>query len=69
MGKNLTGIELQSYYSGLNRTEKSLLIRYLMLEFDYRYASIQQKLTGKAEFNKRDLILIGEVIEQESWRQ
>lgn len=67
--ENLTDVTLQGYYKeNLNRKEKSQLLKYLMLQFGYSYASIQSKMTGKAEMNKRDLILIGETINSESWR-
>jgi len=67
--ENLSDVQLQLYYKEqLSRTEKSQLLKYLMVQFDYSYASIQSKLTGKAEMNKRDLILIGETINSESWR-
>ena len=67
--KFLTEVALQSYYrSKLNKLEKSQLLKYLMNEFDYSYASIQSKMTGKATMNKRDIILIGETINSESWK-
>jgi hypothetical protein len=66
--ENLTEIGLQAYYKKLGKKEKSEFIKYLMVEFSYSYASIQQKMTGKAGFNKRDLILIGEVVKDELWR-
>lgn len=70
MSQNLTSLQLQLYYKEkLSRKEKSEFLKYLMIEFDYSYASIQQKMTGCAEFNKRDLILIGNVVEEESWRR
>ncbi len=67
--KFLTEVALQSYYrSKLNKLEKSQLLKYLMNEFDYSYASIQSKMTGKARMNKRDIILIGETINSKSWK-
>lgn len=66
--ENLTEVGLQAYYKELGKKEKSEFIKYLMVEFSYSYASIQQKMTGKAGFNKRDLILIGEVVKNELWR-
>lgn len=70
MNKNLTSLELQSYYRDkLKKKEKSVFLKYLMLEFGYSYSSIQQKMTGGAEMNKRDLVLIGHVVENESWKQ
>ena len=67
--KFLTEVALQSYYrSTLNKLEKSQLLKYLMIEFGYSYASIQSKMTGKASMNKRDIILIGETINSESWK-
>lgn len=70
MNKNLTSLELQSYYKDkLKKKEKSVFLKYLMLEFGYSYSSIQQKMTGGAELNKRDLVLIGHVVENESWKQ
>ena len=70
MSENLTGVQLQSYYKEkLSKKEKSEFLKYLIVQFDYSYASIQQKMTGAAELNKRDIILIGDVVEKESWRQ
>lgn len=70
MSRNFTGLQLQLYYKEtLNRQEKSQFLKYLMVQFDYSYSSIQQKMTGATELNKRDLILIGDVVENESWRQ
>lgn len=67
--KFLDEVALQSYYrSQLNKTEKSQLLKYLMIEFGYSYASIQSKMSGKASMNKRDIILIGETINSESWK-
>ena len=66
--ENLTDVGLQSYYKKLGKKEKSEFIKYLMVQFSYSYASIQQKMTGKAGFNKRDLILIGDVVKNELWR-
>lgn len=67
--KFLTDVDLQSYYrSTLNKLEKSQLLKYLMIEFGYSYASIQSKMTGKASMNKRDIILIGETLNSESWK-
>lgn len=65
----MTSVKLQAYYQeNLTKKEKSKLLTYLIQQFDYSYTSLQQKMTGKAEFNKRDLILIGEVINTESWK-
>lgn len=70
MSGNLTGVQLQSYYKEkLSKKEKSRFLKYLIAEFDYSYQTIQQKMTGGAEMNKRDLILIGDVVEKESWKQ
>lgn len=67
--KFLDEVALQSYYrSQLNKTEKSQLLKYLMIEFGYSYASIQSKMSGKASMNKRDIILIGETINSKSWK-
>lgn len=60
---------LQGYYEKLTKKEKSDFLRYLMITFEYKYASIQSKMTGRAELNMRDLILIREVVNSESWRQ
>jgi hypothetical protein len=69
MSKNFTDVQLRVYYKeNLSKKEKSEFLRYLMMEFDYSYSSLQQKLSGGADLNKRDLILIGSVIEDERWR-
>ena len=69
MSENFTILGLQSYYKGLTKSEKSSLIEYLMVTFGYKYSSLQSKLSGKHDLNKRDLILIGEVVQNESWKQ
>lgn len=70
MSENMTGLELQLYYKEqLTKKEKSDFLKYLMITFDYSYASIQAKMSGNAELNKRDLILISDVVKEESWRQ
>lgn len=69
MSENLTDLGLQSYYKSLSKSEKSDLIDYLMDEFGYRYSSLQAKLSGKHDLNKRDLILIGEVVQNGLWKQ
>lgn len=69
MSGNLTSLQLQLYYKNkLDRQEKSQFLKYLMAEFDYSYSSIQQKMTGAAELNKRDIILISEVVKNEAWK-
>jgi len=70
MSENLTSVQLQSYYKEkLSKKEKTEFLKYLMVTFDYSYNSIQQKMSGSADLNKRDIILIGEVVKNESWRQ
>lgn len=70
MSENFSVLQLRSYYQNqLTKKEKSDFLRYLIVEFEYSYTSIQQKLTGAAEMNKRDLILIGSVVENEKWRE
>lgn len=69
MSENLSGLQLQLYYKEkLNRKEKSEFLKFLMVQFDYTYNSIQQKMTGASNLNKRDIILISEVVKNESWR-
>ncbi len=69
MSNFLTDVELQAYYKDkLDKKEKGALLRYLMVQFDYSYNSVQGKLTGKDKMNKRDIILIGETIRSEAWK-
>ena len=69
MDEKVAVLELQCYYKEqLTKKEKSEFLRYLMNQFGYSYCSIQNKMTGLASFNKRDLILIGQVVKDESWR-
>ena len=70
MSKNFSPLELKCYYrETLTKKEKSEFLKYLVKEFDYSQSSIQQKMTGQCEMNKRDVILIGNVVENESWKQ
>ncbi len=68
MPQNFTQLELQDYYQNLDRIEKSNLLNYLQVNFDYKYVSIQNKMTGKAKMNKRDLIIISGVINDQTWK-
>lgn len=68
MSENFEALQLREYYEKLTKKEKSDFLKYLLVEFDYSYNSIQQKMTGKADMNKRDCILIGSVVEDEKWR-
>lgn len=68
MTENFSSVELQSYYSNLGKKEKSVFLKFMVREFDYSYSSIQQKMTGQANLNARDIILIGETVKSESWK-
>lgn len=68
MSEKMTSVELKSYYSGLSKKEKGELLRHLVKKFDYSYSSVQQKLHGNADLNARDIILIGNEVEDESWK-
>ncbi len=69
MGEILSSVKLQNYYNDLTKNEKSQFLKYLLVQFDYSYSAAQSKMTGKAEMNKRDLILIGEVVKKELWKE
>ena len=68
MTENFSSVELQSYYSNLGKKDKSVFLKYMVRQFDYSYSSIQQKMTGQATLNARDIIIIGESIKSESWK-
>ena len=68
MSKNLTQLALECYYSKLSRKDKGDFMLYLTQEFGYKSSTLQKKLTGILQCDKRDLILIGETIENESWK-
>ena len=68
MSKNLTQLELQFYYSGLSKKDKGDFMLYLTKEYEYKSSTLQKKLTGVLECDKRDLILIGDAVQSEAWR-
>lgn len=63
-----TAIVVQDYYANLSKKEKSLLMNYLIVHYDFRYNTIQQKLSGKSEFNPRDLLVVSTVIKEQLWK-
>ena len=65
--KNST-IVVQDYYAALSKKEKSELMNYLIVNYDFRYNTIQQKLSGKSLFNARDLLVVSTVIKEQLWK-
>lgn len=63
-----TAIVVQDYYADLSKKEKSQLMNYLIVNYDFRYNTIQQKLSGKSEFNPRDLLVVSTVIKEKLWK-
>lgn len=63
-----TAIVVQDYYADLSKKEKSQLMNYLIVNYDFRYNTIQQKLSGKSEFNPRDLLVVSTVIKEQLWK-
>ncbi len=64
----LSNVELQSFYNDLSKKEKSEFLKFLIREFDYSYSAIQSKMTGSSEMNRRDVILISNVVTSELWK-
>ena len=63
-----TAIVVQDHYAELSKKEKSQLMNYLIVHYDFRYNTIQQKLSGKSEFNPRDLLVVSTVIKEQLWK-
>lgn len=63
-----SAITINDYYAKLSKKEKSQILGYLITHYGFRYNTIQQKLTGKSEFNPRDLLAVKTVIKEELWR-
>lgn len=63
-----SAITINDYYAKLTKTEKSQILTYLIAHYGFRYNTIQQKLTGKSDFNPRDLLVVKTVINEELWR-
>lgn len=59
---------INDYYAKLSKNEKSQILTYLITHYGFRYNTIQQKLTGKSEFNPRDLLVVKTVIKEDLWR-
>lgn len=63
-----TAIVVQDYYAELSKKEKSQLMNYLIVHYAFGYNTIQQKLSGKSEFNPRDLLVVSTVIKENLWK-
>lgn len=63
-----SAITINDYYAKLSKKEKSQILGYLITHYGFRYNTIQQKLTGKSDFNPRDMLVVQTVINEDSWR-
>lgn len=63
-----SAITIKDYYANLTKKEKTQILAYLMNHYGFRYNSVQQKLTGKSDFNPRDLLVVKTVIKEELWK-
>ena len=63
-----SAITIQDYYANLTKKEKTQILSYLITHYGFRYNSVKQKLTGKSDFNPRDLLVVKAVINEELWR-
>lgn len=59
---------INDYYAKLSKKEKSQILGYLITHYGFRYNTIQQKLTGKSDFNPRDMLVVQTVINEDLWR-
>lgn len=64
-------LELQDYYAGLSKKERSGLLRYLIATYGYSYTTLVTKFSRRMNqnFNVRDLALIEPVISSAEWRE
>lgn len=62
-------LNISDYYRSLDKKEKAKLLNYLMRVFDFKYATLNTKLNGHREFNRRDAEVINKVIVHELWKQ
>lgn len=63
-----SAITINDYYAKLSKKEKSQILGYLITHYGFRYNTIQQKLTGKSDFNPRDMLVVQTVINENLWR-
>lgn len=71
MKYNFDSLNLEGYYANLSQKEKSLFLRYLMVEYDLGYSTIRQKLAGtcNSKLNTLERMACHEAIEKEElWR-
>ena len=62
-------LNISDYYRSLDKKEKAKLLNYLMRVFDFKYATLNTKLNGHREFNRRDAEVINKFIVHELWKQ
>ena len=63
-----SAITINDYYAKLSKKEKSQILGYLITHYGFRYNTIQQKSTGKSDFNPRDMLVVQTVINEDLWR-
>ena len=63
-----SAITISDYYAKLSKKEKSQILGYLITHYGFRYNTIQQKLTGKSDFNPRDMLVVQTVINEGLWK-
>ncbi len=61
-------VTIGSYYSSLGKMEKSELIKFLMVQYGFKYSTLQAKLNGRQRFNPRDFLIVQTVIKEQLWK-
>ncbi len=64
MKDELTGIDIRDYYHSLSKAQKGELLRYAVSQLGIGYSTMVNKLAGRLEFTKPELISLNLAIEQ-----
>ena len=62
-------INISGYYKSLDRVDRAKFSDYLRKTYDFKFATLNNKLNGHRKFNSRDAAVINQVINQGLWKQ
>lgn len=67
--KELTPVAIRDYYKSLSKKDKGNLLQFLVANCDLGYSTLINRLAGRSEFHRPEIIIISEIIEGELWKK
>lgn len=66
--KELTPVAIRDYYKSLSKKDKGNFLQFLVANCDLGYSTLINRLAGRSEFHRPEIIIISEIIEGELWK-